>query len=76
MTTVNLDQALDTVMQLPPNQQEMLISIIRNRQIERRREEMSADAQQSLAAFRAGQLQPQSASEIIAELSREVDEVE
>lgn len=74
MTTVTLDEALDTIMQLPPGQQEMLINIVHSRHIERRREEMAADAQRSLAAFRSGQLKSQSASDIIAELRLEIDE--
>jgi hypothetical protein len=74
MSTVTLDKALDTVMQLPPDQQEMLLDIVRSRHIERRRQEIAEYAQQSLAAFRAGQLKPQTASEVIAELRREMDD--
>jgi hypothetical protein len=76
MSTVTLDKALDTVMQLPPDQQEMLLDIVRSRYIERRRQEIAEYAQQSLAAFRAGQLKPQAASEVIAELRREMDDAE
>jgi hypothetical protein len=68
MNEITLDEALDTVMQLPLEQQEMLLEIIHGRHIENRRLEMARDAQASIAAFRAGQLKPQSAADIIAEL--------
>jgi len=65
---ITLEQALDTVSQLPPEQQEMLIDIIQNRLIEARRQEMAQDAQAAIAAFHEGRLKPQSAEHIIAEL--------
>jgi hypothetical protein len=68
MSTTTLDQALETVMQLPLEQQEMLIEIWYKRRIESRRQEIAKDAQDSLAAFRAGQYKPQPANKIIAEL--------
>ena len=61
MSDITLDTVLDTVMELPLEQQEMLLDIVRKRHIERRRQEIARDAQESLAAFRAGQLRPQSA---------------
>jgi hypothetical protein len=76
MDEITLDQALDTVMQLPPEQQEMLIEIIRSRRIERRRREIARDARESLAAFQAGKLKPQSFNEIIAELRQALHEEE
>ncbi|MCP4422040.1 MAG: hypothetical protein GY805_35955 [Chloroflexi bacterium] len=74
MSTVSLDKALEIVMQLPSDQQEMLIDIVRNRQIERQRQEIAEDAQQSVAAFRAGDLQSQTASEVITELRTDLNE--
>jgi hypothetical protein len=65
---VTLDQAIDTVMQLPLEQQDMLIEIIRSRQIEHRREEIASDARQAIEAFKTGQLKPQSVDGIISEL--------
>ncbi len=70
---VTLDYAIDTAMQLPPEQQEMLLEILRKRQIEARRREIARDAQESLAAFRAGKLNGQTATEIIDELRRDVE---
>ena len=71
---ITLDQAIDTVMQLPPEQREMLIDILHNRYIEERRNEIADDAQKSLAAFRAGSLKLQSANEVITELRESLDD--
>ena len=65
MTEITLDHALDTVQQLPPDQQEMLLEIMHSRQIARRRREIAQDAQESLAAFRAGKLKTTSLKEIV-----------
>lgn len=74
MSEITLDTALDTVMELPIEQQEMLLDIVRKRHIERRRQEIAMDAQESLAAFRTGQLRAQSATEVIVELRQVLDE--
>ena len=64
----NLDRVLDQAMDLPPEQQEMLVQILQRRMIERRRDEIATDAAVSLAQFTAGKLKAQTASEAIAEL--------
>jgi hypothetical protein len=74
MTTFN--QVLETASQLPYDQQEMLIKILQNRHHESRRDEIAADAQQTLADFHAGKFKAQSANEVIAELRRSVQEAE
>jgi hypothetical protein len=71
-----LDQVLETALQLPYEQQEMLIKILQNRHHQSRRAEIAADAQQSLADFRAGNVRPQSAKSVIAELRQALDDVE
>ena len=71
MSVATLDRTLDMAMQLPLEQQEMLLEIVRRRQIEMRRREIAEDAQVAIAAFRAGELQPRSADEVISELRRE-----
>jgi uncharacterized protein (DUF305 family) len=73
---VTLDQALDTAMQLLPDQQEMLIQILRNRRIESQREEIAQNAQLSISAFHSGQLKPQTAEEAISELRQSLNDVE
>ena len=67
-----MDQAIDTALQLSPEQQEMLVDIWRSRHIEARREEIAADARKSIAAFRKGKLKAQSAEIAIAELHQAI----
>ncbi len=64
----SLDKVLDEAMDLPLEQQEMLIQILQRRMIERRRDEIAQDAAASLAEFRAGKLKAQTANDAIAEL--------
>jgi hypothetical protein len=73
MTT--LDRALATVMQLSLDQQKLLIEIVRQRHLEASRDEIARDAQESIAAFKAGKLKPQSAEAVIAELRRSLARV-
>ncbi len=76
LNTVTLDQAIDTALQLPAEQQVMLVDILRSRQIEARRMEIAADARASIAAFRAGKLKVYSAEELIAELHQSLEDAE
>lgn len=73
MNTITLDQALDTIMQLPLEQQEMLIEIWYKRRIEARRQEIAQDAHASIAAYRDNQYTPQPVGKIIAELRSTLD---
>lgn len=68
MNTITLDQAIDTILQLPGDQQEMLLEILYHRRIEERRQEIARDAQEALTAFRAGKYKVKTASAVIAEL--------
>lgn len=63
-----LDQVLETALQLPYEQQEMLIKILQNRHHENCRAEIAADAQQTLAGFHAGKFRQQSAEDVVAAL--------
>jgi hypothetical protein len=76
LNTVTLDQAIDTALQLPPEQREMLVDILRSRQLEARRQEITADARKSIAAFREGKLKAHSAEEAIAELHQALEDAE
>ncbi|MBW4580090.1 MAG: hypothetical protein KME42_11020 [Tildeniella nuda ZEHNDER 1965/U140] len=69
-----LDQVLETALQLPYEQQEMLISILQNRHYESRRAEIAADAQETLAAFHEGKFQSQSAEAVIGVLRQSLQE--
>ncbi|MEM6597901.1 MAG: hypothetical protein AAF810_23660 [Cyanobacteria bacterium P01_D01_bin.36] len=71
-----LDQALETALKLPYEQQEMLIRVLKQRYIEVRREEIATNAQKSLAEFRAGHYKIQSVEEAIIELRRFLDEAD
>jgi hypothetical protein len=76
MNTNTFDQAIETVMQLSFEQQEMLVDIIRSRHIESRRREIARDAQESITAFRAGKLKPQPVAEVITELRKSLEQVD
>ena len=65
---MTLDQTLDAVNELPAEQREMLAEILRKRLIEERRNEIAASARESIKAFQSGELKPQSADEVIADL--------
>ncbi len=71
---VTPDEVIDAVMQLPPEQQEMLIDVIYRRHIERRRQEIARDARESLVKYRTGELKPQPFEDILKELDRSLDE--
>jgi hypothetical protein len=71
-----LDQVLETALQLPYEQQEMLIKILQNRHQESRRTEIATDAKKTLADFHAGKFQHQSAEDIIITLRQSLPEVE
>ncbi len=71
-----LDQVLETALQLPYEQQEMLIKILQKRHNESRRAEIAADAQQTLTDFHAGNFRPQSAENVIAALRQSLSDSE
>lgn len=71
-----LNQVLETALQLPYEQQEMLIKILQKRHHESCRAEMAADAQQTLADFYAGDFRPQSAHDVITELRQSLSDLE
>jgi hypothetical protein len=64
----NLDQVLDAAMNLPLEQQEMLITILKNRINEGRRDEIAKDAKVAIAQFQADNYKTQTADEAIREL--------
>ncbi len=68
MHTVTLDSVLDKVMLLESEQRDMLVEIVRNRQLQARREEFIQGVREGLAAYDRGELKPQIAEEIIKEL--------
>ena len=75
MNIVTLNKTIDMAMQLPLEQQEMLLEIIRKRRIEVNRREMAKNAEASIATFLAGKLKSQSADEVIAELRQTIEHI-
>lgn len=52
-----LQQALEVVESLPPDDQETLVDLIRHRLVERRRAEIARNAKETLQAVRDGRAQ-------------------
>ena len=68
LNVVTLDQVIDSALQLHEEQREMLVEILRNRQIDTRLLEIAADARHSIAEFYEGKYKAQSAEAAIADL--------
>ncbi len=73
---MTLDKALETAMQLPPEQQDILLDILQRRRIEARRQEMAADARESVRLFREGQITSQPVDSILEELHKTLENEE
>ncbi|MTJ53512.1 hypothetical protein FJR38_13105 [Anabaena sp. UHCC 0253] len=71
---VTLEEAILTVNQLPFEQREMLLEIIKNQMIESRREEIAEDAKKAISAFHRGELKSQPMESIIVELQASLTE--
>lgn len=71
---VHLDSVLDQIGQLPLEQQEVLADVWHRRRIEAAREQIAADARESLALFHAGKLQARPVEEVIASLEAALTE--
>ncbi|MBK5931882.1 hypothetical protein [Halochromatium salexigens] len=71
---ITLNQAIDTVTQLPLQQQEMLLDILRHRLNEARRQEIADAARQAQADFQQGRLTAKSADAVIQDLHRSLEE--
>jgi hypothetical protein len=67
---VTLDSVLDDVKGLDFDTREMLIEILRKRQVESRRDEILRQAKKDMKDYRAGKLKAQTAEEVIEELNR------
>ncbi len=76
LSRVTLDEVINIALQLPPDQREMLIGILRHRQNEARRDEMATDARRSIARFHEGKLKAQPAEDAINDLHRTLADAE
>jgi len=65
---ITLDQALDSAMQLPFYERELLIEILRKRAVEERRNEIALKVKEAQASYDAGKLQSTSTEQILNEL--------
>ena len=70
---ITLDQALDTIMLLPVDQQDVLVDIVRHRRMETKREEWAREAERTLEAFRRGEIKAMTAQEAILALHKELE---
>ncbi len=71
MNTLLVDSIVQMVETLPLAERELVkqkLSMSHQQIVERRRDEIAQDAVESLAEFRSGKLQPQEATEAIADL--------
>ena len=71
MTT--LDRALDVVMELSHDERDLLLDIVRRRQIETRRAEIAANAREAKALLEAGELKPEPLDDVLAQLHASLD---
>lgn len=71
---ITLEEALKTVNQLPVEQREMLLEIVKNQMIEAHREEIAQNAKEARSAFQRGELKPQPLEDIISELKATLTE--
>ncbi len=71
---MTLNQAIDTVTQLPLQQQEMLLEILQHRLSEARRDEIAEAAQQARADFQQGRQKARSADAVIQELRQSLED--
>ena len=72
--TLAFEQIVDTVMQLPPEQQDILADLLKGWRIEARRREIARDANDSLNAYRAGKFRSKPASAIINQLHESAED--
>lgn len=66
--TVTFEEVVETMRDLSPEQQDMLIELLHNWRTQARRREIAHDAELSLAAFRRGEYSPQTADDVILDL--------
>ncbi len=73
---VTLDKASDVVMELSTDERELLLDIVRRRQIEARRAEIAASAREARALLKADKLKSVPLDEVLARLHASLDEVD
>ena len=66
----SFDDTLDAIMKMDEDDREMLLEIVKKRQIELRRNELAKTARKAEKEFREGKLKPMDASELIEKLKK------
>jgi hypothetical protein len=65
---VSFGEVLEAADRLPGEEQEMLLQILRQRLLERRREELRRDVRSALNEFKEGRGQPATPDELMSEI--------
>lgn len=68
ISSSRFQEAIETVEALPPDDQIMLIEIIRQRLIEHRRGELASDVAESRAAYQRGEVRRGSVADLMEDL--------
>jgi hypothetical protein len=66
---VTINSTLEDIMQLDFASREILLEILRKRQIEARREEMAKGAKQTLGEYHLGKIVPLAAEDVVKKLN-------
>ena len=69
MTASKFQEVIDQVEALPPDDQALVIDIVRQRLIQRRRGELAQDIAETRAAYKRGDVRRGTADDLIAELA-------
>ncbi len=69
MMSTTLDKALDLLEELSNDEQEMVLDIMKRRLNERSRTQMLAQAKETSAQYRRGELETQSAADFLQEIN-------
>jgi DNA-binding NtrC family response regulator len=67
----HLDQILDEIASLSLDEQEALLNIIRQRHIERKREQILKDSRETLRAYKKGLAKKGTVADLIKDLERD-----
>jgi len=69
-TPTAFQDAIETVEALPPEDQDMLIELLRKRRIEQRRAELVAEVAEARREYKRGKVRPASVADIVKEITK------
>ncbi len=70
----DFDKTLDLIMELPREDRETLIDIVKRRMIDERRDEIAHEIHESISLYKDGKLKEQTAEEAIKDLESSLGE--